>query len=123
MEPVADRAAVAARALREAERAAGLIRPPGGPAGSGPERPERRLAESGPEQPAPRLAESGPEEPAPRLAGGLGHPMGAQGNPDVIARAIVLRQLALAPRSRHQLAAKLREKGCEIGRASCRERV
>ncbi len=37
---------------------------------------------------------------------------GGEPNPHDIARQIVLRQLSMAPRSRHQLATKLRQKGC-----------
>ncbi|HEU5144779.1 MAG TPA: regulatory protein RecX [Dermatophilaceae bacterium] len=87
------RLARAAAALAEAEGVAGV-----GPSQGGPT-PDAR----GSDTPRGRAATPPPDDPRSK---------GAEADPFAVARAIVLRQLALAPRSRAQLEKKLRERGC-----------
>jgi regulatory protein len=104
----ADRLALAAEALAAAERRAA--------AGSRAAEESRAAAESGA---AARRPESGGEAAGGRT--GATRPAapppdpateGREPDPEDVARAIVLRQLSMAPRSRHQLAEKLRQRGC-----------
>ena len=96
-------AAAEARAGRDAEARAG--RDAGaGVHGSG----ERRAAGPGEWVAPPRSRAGGgraapPPDPAAE---------GREPDPEDVARAIVLKQLSMAPRSRHQLADKLRQRGC-----------
>ena len=86
-----DRLAAAASALAAAEQASGRDRTspaPGAPDGA----PRRRRTPPPPEDPATQDADADPES---------------------VARRIVLRQLTMGPRSRHQLEEKLRSRGCD----------
>lgn len=109
------RAAAAARALAAAEQAAGLRGDAGthdaapGHAGSRAAAPRR----VGPPLGGPEPSSRGKPGVVPGGAsdGGVaGEESG--GDPDAVARSIVLRQLSMAPRSRAQLAAKLRQRQC-----------
>lgn len=86
-----DRLARAAAALAEAEGVVG--------AGSGPQGPDPAQVL---EERKRRRPEPPPDPDAER----------ADADPVAVARAIVLRQLAMAPRSRAQLEQKLRQRGC-----------
>lgn len=102
------RRAVALAALRAAEGAVGLqgvpaAGTPAGPAGRSPAGPKVRSPAT-PE----RGASAGPEDEAPDEPGS-----GSPADPEAIARAIVLRQLTIAPRSRAQLERKLADRGCD----------
>ncbi|WP_265444523.1 regulatory protein RecX [Flexivirga meconopsidis] len=94
-----------------------------------PERPTSAAASSGPATGANsrrRVEWSGERSPAKRGRGGRGSRSGqrrrdreppadnpdAEPDPHEVARTIVLRQLTMAPRSRKQLADKLRQRGC-----------
>jgi regulatory protein len=95
-----DRLARAAAALARAEGVAG-VRPGEGPGDRPPRRPRgrgRQRASGRPELVPP------PDDPAS---------VAPEADPDAVARAIVLRQLSLAPRSRAQLENKLRQRGCD----------
>jgi regulatory protein len=87
------RLARAAAALAEAEGVVGVDPPRRGPT---PAPRRSRQTEN-------RSVTPPPDDPRSK---------GAEADPFAVARAIVLRQLALAPRSRAQLAKKLRERGC-----------
>ena len=98
-ETVHDRLARAAAALAEAEGVAGVRA--GGWAGGSRERPDRPDRADRPDRPdwAP------PPEDAATVV--------PDADPDAVAKAIVLRQLSMAPRSRSQLEKKLRQRGCD----------
>lgn len=83
----ADRLSAARQALAAAEAAASVS---AGAAAPGPPR-------------------SGPTEPGSTGAG----PTGPSADPASVARRIVLRQLAMGPRTRRQLEDKLRDRGCD----------
>lgn len=99
----ADRLSAAREALAAAEAAASAsgLRPVRGPgtddAGPGPVGAER----------GPRTAQQG------RQRTGHGDDGGGEPDPHAIARKIVLRQLAMGPRTRRQLEDKLRDRGCD----------
>lgn len=65
----------------------------------------------------PASAKDGPPDsrahPGQTRAGGSAAPAGREADPHDVARKIVLRQLAMGPRTRRQLADKLRERGCD----------
>lgn len=92
-----DRLARAAAALAEAEGVVG--------GGSGPQGPDPALAAGSgePRGPRRRRREPAPDDPQSEAS---------DADPVSVARAIVLRQLAMAPRSRAQLEKKLRQRGC-----------
>lgn len=94
----ADRLSAAREALAAAEAAAAAsgLRPAGAKAG----------AES-----AHRPGAGGRADASPGASPGAGP--ASQPDPHDVARKIVLRQLAMGPRTRHQLEDKLREKGCD----------
>jgi regulatory protein len=97
----ARRLVAAAKALAAAEGTAGPARnaAAGNAAGNGADvsgvPPRRREASRRPVAPPPDLTEEGREP-----------------DPEDVARAIVLKQLSMAPRSRQQLADKLRQRNC-----------
>ncbi|MFB9731091.1 MULTISPECIES: regulatory protein RecX [Ornithinimicrobium] len=93
----ADRLSAARRALSEAESlagASGLSPRPSSADGAGPGEV------------------AGPRSPASSADGGRGAG-GSDPDPHAVARRIVLRQLAMGPRTRRQLEDKLRDRGCE----------
>lgn len=99
-----DRAAAAAQVLADAERAAGLARRADSPLSEGLRTPLRADPEA-PLAQEPRAPRQSPPPPDPALEG-------SEPDPHDIARAIVLRQLAMAPRSRAQLERRLHRRGC-----------
>lgn len=102
-----DRLARAAAALAAAEGVAGLGPP--GPGLLGPDVSRHEASGAGSSgQASVGGAGARPTAPAPEDPEAQGPPA----DPYSVARAIVLRQLALAPRSRTQLAKKLRQRGC-----------
>jgi regulatory protein len=102
----ADRLSAARRALAEAEAvasASGLRRAAEEPGATAPDAPAR-----------PEPAPDGPagDGVARRGRAGGASPE-AEPDPHSVARRIVLRQLAMGPRTRRQLEDKLRDRGCE----------
>jgi regulatory protein len=102
-----EKLARAAAALARAEGVAAVreTSPPSdgpvfGPSASGPARRGRRRT-----RPAGGAKSSPPPEDPQSVR--------ADADPEAVARAIVLRQLGMAPRSRAQLEKKLRERGCD----------
>lgn len=97
MGPQETRLARAAAALAEAEGVVGVGSPQRGPT------PATRRSTIPDGASEGRPVTPPPDDPQSK---------GAEADPFAVARAIVLRQLALAPRSRAQLEKKLRERGC-----------
>ncbi|PID96612.1 MAG: recombinase RecA [Actinomycetales bacterium] len=100
--PDAARLTRAADALAAAEQAAGLSSAAPPESGSGA-RPARRQRP----RPGEAAATGKPDIPNGRVAGD------AEPDPVSVARGIVLRQLAIGPRSRAQLERKLGQRGCD----------
>ncbi|MGW5241298.1 regulatory protein RecX [Monashia sp. NPDC004114] len=95
-----DRLARAAQALAKAEGVVG-VRAGGGPASSSNDTALPAAPRPASPRPAWTPAPDDPKSEAP------------EADPESVARAIVLRQLSLAPRSRAQLEKKLRQRGCD----------